>query len=165
MTSADTDSEKSPERSSKLLLVLGVVFALLGAGGGFYATWSGVLFGSQVDGTMSESENLAAESSVGHDIAYVAMDPLIISLGSNSSSRHLKFRAQLEVSASAEAEVSKVLPRVVDVLNSYLRAVEPADLENPASLVRLRGQMLRRIQVVTAPGQVKDLLIMEFVVT
>ena len=50
------------------------------------------------------------------------------------------------------------MPRVLDVLNTYLRAVEVRDLEEPASLARLRAQMLRRIQVVTGEGRVRDLL-------
>jgi flagellar FliL protein len=49
------------------------------------------------------------------------------------------------------------------VLNGYLRAVETSDLENPAALVRLKAQMLRRIQIVTGEGRVRDLLVSEFV--
>ena len=45
------------------------------------------------------------------------------------------------------------MPRVVDVLNTFLRAVEPRDLEQPSALAPLRAQMLRRIQVVTGEGQ------------
>jgi flagellar FliL protein len=52
---------------------------------------------------------------------------------------------------------------VLDVLNTYLRAVQARDIEDPAALARLRAQMLRRIQVVTGDGQVRDLLITEFV--
>ncbi len=55
------------------------------------------------------------------------------------------------------------MPRVLDVLNTYLRAVEVRDLEEPSSLARLRAQMLRRIQVVTGEGRVRDLLISELV--
>jgi flagellar FliL protein len=55
------------------------------------------------------------------------------------------------------------MPRVLDVLNSYLRAVEVAELEDPAALVTLRAQMLRRIQLVTGPDRVRDVLITEFV--
>ena len=54
-------------------------------------------------------------------------------------------------------------PRILDVLNGYLRAVEVAELEDPSALVRLRAQMLRRIQVVAGEGRVNDLLISEFV--
>ena len=55
------------------------------------------------------------------------------------------------------------MPRIVDVLNTYLRAVEVRDLEEPAAMARLRAQMLRRVQVVTGEGRVRDLLVTEFV--
>jgi flagellar FliL protein len=61
------------------------------------------------------------------------------------------------------ATVAALMPRVLDVLNTYLRAVQARDIEDPAALARLRAQMLRRIQVVTGDGQVRDLLITEFV--
>jgi flagellar FliL protein len=48
------------------------------------------------------------------------------------------------------------------VLNGYLRAVDAADLEDPAALVRVRAQMLRRVQLVTGEGRVRDLLVTEF---
>ncbi|MEO0772843.1 MAG: flagellar basal body-associated FliL family protein, partial [Pseudomonadota bacterium] len=73
------------------------------------------------------------------------------------------FRASLEVDKTAEDSVTNLLPRVVDVLNSYLRAVEVADLQDRSALTRIRAQMLRRVQVVAGGGAVKDLLIMEFV--
>jgi len=44
-----------------------------------------------------------------------------------------------------------------------LRAVDVHDLENRNALIRLRSQMLRRIQLVIGQEQVRDLLIMEFV--
>lgn len=97
------------------------------------------------------------------DIAFVALDPLVVSLGPGARSRHLRFTAQLEVTRKTEGEVRLLIPRIVDVLNSYLRAVSPADLENPAALVRLRAQMLRRVQIVTGEGRVRDILVTEFV--
>jgi len=42
--------------------------------------------------------------------------------------------------------------------------VETKDLEDPLALVRLRAQMLRRVQMVTGEGRVRDLLITEFVI-
>jgi flagellar FliL protein len=53
---------------------------------------------------------------------------------------------------------------VVDVLNGYLRALEPREIEDPAALMRIRAQMLRRVQVVAGGDRVRDLLVMEFVV-
>ncbi len=58
---------------------------------------------------------------------------------------------------------SGLLPRVLDVTNTYLRAVEVSQLEDPAALIRIRSHLLRRIQLVTGEGRVNDLLITEFI--
>ena len=57
------------------------------------------------------------------------------------------------------------MPRVIDVLNGYLRAVEPSILSAPDALTRLRAQMLRRVRMVVGEDRVNDLLVMEFVLT
>mgnify|MGYP003471658695 FL=1 len=57
-----------------------------------------------------------------------------------------------------------MLPRVTDVLNGYLRAVELAELEKPTALVKLRAHLIRRIQLVAGEGRVRDVLVTEFVI-
>jgi flagellar protein FliL len=157
MADADMQQEDAPAlKRSKLPLILGLVLALAGAGGGFYATWSGLLF---ADRTATGSTSVSPLP----DVAYVPLDPLVINLPSGSRSRHLRFVAQLEVAAPHESEVSRMKPRVLDLLNGYLRAIDPAEFEDTAALVRLRAQMLRRIQMVTGDGRVRDLLVTEFV--
>lgn len=162
MSDEEPDEEKITKTSSKMPLILGFALALVGGGGGFYAAWSGMILHPKDEVT---AETKAMPDSPNLEISYVAVDPLVISLGGATDVKHLKFRAQLEVPADAKAEVSKVLPRVVDVLNSYLRALQPSDLQDPSALARLRSQMLRRVQVVTGADRVNDLLIMEFVLT
>lgn len=163
-TKADVEQD-APRKASKLPLLVGLVLAVLGAGGGFFAVQSGFL-GSDPSAEVHEE---AAEAHSGDapavSLAFVAIDPLVISLQGTGGRDHLRFSAQLEVSPAYAAEVEAIKPRIVDVLNGYLRAVEVATLEDPASLIRLRAQMLRRIQVVTGPGRVSDLLIMEFVLS
>ncbi|MGR3678953.1 MAG: flagellar basal body-associated FliL family protein, partial [Paracoccaceae bacterium] len=73
------------------------------------------------------------------------------------------FKAQVEVPVEAVSDVEKLKPRITDVLNSYLRAIEASNLDDALALTRLRSQMLRRINIVTGQGRVHDLLIMEFV--
>jgi flagellar FliL protein len=161
MSDAAVEEEEAPPKKSKLPLILGLVLALVGGGGGFYATFSGMILGS--DDQASEDEAKMPQVNAGPSVEYIALDQLVISMRAPSNAKHLVFRAHLEVAPEAKEEVEKILPRVVDVLNSYLRALEPADLEDPSSLTRLRAQMLRRVQVVTGIGKVNDLLIMEFV--
>ncbi len=163
MSDKPPSEDDPPKKKSKLPLVLGLVLALVGGGGGFFATFSGMILSDTSES--ADVPQAKAKETAGLDIEYVAVDPLVISLRSPSNAKHLKFRAHLEVRAAAKEDVEKVLPRVIDVLNSYLRALEPEDLEDSSALTRLRAQMLRRVQVVTGEGKVNDLLIMEFVLT
>ena len=97
------------------------------------------------------------------EVAFVTLDPLIVSLGASGSARHLKLTLSIEAYADATESVEVMLPRVRDVLNTYLRAVEVRDLEDPAAMARLRAQMARRVRMVTPPESVRDVLILEFV--
>ena len=170
MTDAVVDTEV-PAKKSKLPLIIGVVLAVAGAGGGFYAAQSGLLpFGHSA---APEAGHATEEAPEGVDsgetaadianLAFIEMEPIVISLRKASGLTHLRFRAQLEVDLAHQAEVEKILPRVVDVLNSYLRALEVEDLSDPMALPKLRAQMLRRINIATGQGRVRDLLIMDFV--
>lgn len=161
MAETKNTEEDPPKKASKLPLILGLVLALIGGGGGFFAVYSGMILAPDGPGLAAEEERLDQVKAM-PDVAFVPVDPMVISLGSGAA-RHLRFQAQLEVGALHEVEVIKLMPRVVDVLNSYLRALEPEDLEANSALIRLRAQMLRRVQIVTGGDRVRDLLIMEFV--
>jgi len=156
----DDDSAEAPKKKSRLPLLLGLVLALVGGGGSFFAIYSGMILAPPPDEAHAEEE--LTEMPIA-DVGFVPIDPMTISLGPAADNRHLRFRAQLEVPGGKEKEVTTLLPRVVDVLNSYLRALDLTDLEDPAALTRLRAQMLRRVRVVAGPGKVNDLLVMEFV--
>lgn len=174
--------DQAPEKKSKLPLLIGLVLALAGAGGGFYATYSGML-DSLLGGDAPASESAAAEGGhgaapahgepaaapagghgeAGGSTGFVPLEPITVNLGRGADTRHLRFGAQLEVVPGAAGAVQALMPRIMDVLNIYLRALDPPELEEPAALLRLRAQMLRRVQIVTGPGLVNDLLIIEFV--
>lgn len=156
-------ADSPPPKASKLPLLAGLVLALALGGGGFYASFSGLLpFGGEEAAPAPPAPAAAVPGA-----SYLPVDPITINLGQNlgqrGPARHLRFAAQLEVPPARAAEVAQLMPRIVDVLNTYLRALDPPELEEPAALTRLRGQMLRRIQIVAGPGAVSDLLIMEFV--
>ena len=161
-----TNIEDTTEKTrSKLPLLIGLLLSLFGAGAGFFVVYSGIL------GDMNATQLAAGKTekdlglpTVDRDIkvSFIPIDPLIISLD-QATGMNLRFRAQLEVKESEESDVAHLMPRVVDVLNGYLRALDVSDLQDRSVLTRLRAQMLRRVQVVTGGGHVRDLLIMEFV--
>lgn len=157
MAEPEANPDEAPKLRSKKPLLIGGVLALVLGGGGFYAAYSGLILGG---GGGHETEAAALPPSP--DVAFVPITPLVISLGPDSSSRHLRFTGALEVPANLGPEVEKMMPRVVDVLNGYLRAVDTSQFEEPSTLIRLRAQMLRRVQIVVGEGRVRDLLVTEF---
>lgn len=164
---ADTDPEEKPKRS-KVPLLLGLVLAIAGGGGGFFAVSKGLIGGGSAAHDEATADGNASKGAVdGHTapvvepVAFVPLEPMVISL--SGTQKFLRFTAQVEVAPAAQAEVTAIIPRIVDVLNGYLRAVDTSELTDPAALMRLRAQMLRRVQVVAGAENVRDLLIMEFV--
>ena len=155
MADATADAPPPAPRRSRLPLVIGLVLALLAGGGGFYAVYSGLL-----NDLLPDAQ--PAPPSMG-DGAFLEIAPLTVSIGGIGETRHLRFAATLEVPRRHEADVARLMPRILDVLNGYLRAVEPEEFGRPGALIRLRAQMLRRIQIVAGDGRVRDLLITEFV--
>ena len=163
MAENDPAAQAAPVKKSRLPLFIGLGAMFVLGGGGFFAVYSGLILGS-AEATSHDASVPAVEVSALPDIRFVPLEPLVIQLGSGSTARHLLFRAQLEVATAYEADVVLLVPRVMDVLNGYLRAVEVAELEDSSALIRLRAQMLRRVQIVTGEGRVRDLLVTEFVV-
>jgi len=157
MAQLETGVETGAGKRSKRPIIIGFALMVLGAAGGFFALNRELI--PLGPGHIGSSQG---EASASEAISFVSLDPMIISLASGRA-RHLRFSAQLEVGTAQAEEVERLRPRVMDVLNGYLRAVDVAELEDPAAMIRLRAQMLRRIQIVTGEGRVRDLLIVEFV--
>ncbi len=179
--------EEKPKKSGKKGLMMGLVGAIILGGGGFYATFSGMILGPSGDSEMASDDQGSSDDGYGDtgddgygsaddgydsggattvnmgDITFIEMAPLIISLGDSASAKFLRFSAQLEVDPEYASEINFIMPRITDALNTYLRAVSEEELAKPSSFDRLRAQMLRRIQVVTGQGKVRDLLITEFI--
>ena len=175
MSEANDGTEDEPVRKGKSkLLLVAAVLALGAGGGGFYAVYSGMLALPFLGGGEGGHETAGAGpggEAGGHAEAagpfepgaYIHLEPLIVTMGPQSESKHLKITLAIEVEPGREAEVEAVKPRVIDILNGFLRAVDEREFELPRSMERLRAQMLRRIELVTPKGAVRDLLIQEFV--
>lgn len=144
-------------------MIIGIFLMLLLGGGGFLAVYKGLILAPS-SGDHAEPRQAEETPDALPELAFVPIEPLVVSLGPEAGGKYLRFTAQMEVRKVHEPDVTLLLPRVMDVLNGYLRAVSAAELEDPAALVRLRAQMLRRVQLVTGDGRVRDLLVTEFVI-
>ncbi|MEO9457580.1 MAG: flagellar basal body-associated FliL family protein [Lentilitoribacter sp.] len=160
MADIDTPRTEDLPKPSKKPILLAIILGILGAIGGFFASYSGKIL---TTASAFQTNSLPAEMNPSPEVSFIEIPAILVSLGSNSTNKHLSFKSQLEVPLRYHADVEHLLPRVIDVINSYLRALETEDFDSPTILVRLRSQLLRRIQVVVDQEKVNDLLIMEFV--
>jgi len=151
-----------PRRRRLLPLLAGVVAMAAAAGGSFYAVRSGLLFAPEAahEGDGGEVPPLPDAA----EVAFIPIEPLIVSLGDQSSGRHLRFAAQIEVAAAHQEDMLRIAPRFVDAINTYLRATDPGLLADPNALPRIRAHLLRRLQLIAGEGRVRDVLVTEFVV-
>ena len=160
----DADQEETDEetaKKSKLPLILGVVLALVGGGGGFFAASSGMILAPAPEEAKEETETKDQSSP---NIAFVELEPVMINLRTDNESKVLRFRAQLEVPTDMVENIELLKPRVIDVFNSYLRALSIENFEDPLALVKIRSHLTRRAKIVTGEEMINDLLVMEFVI-
>ncbi len=137
-----------------------LLLALVLGGGGFYTTYAGAL-----EAVLHPART--ADDHAGPDQAaprFLELDPLMVSVGGNGSIRQLRFRAFLQLASGAGEGVPALQPRILDIFATYLRAVSVDRLEDPTSLLQLRAQLLRRVQLLVGPDVVDDLLIIDFVI-
>ncbi|WP_227428181.1 flagellar basal body-associated FliL family protein [Roseibaca sp. Y0-43] len=139
-------------------ILIGVAGAALLGGGGFYAVYSGMILGHKVP----EAEHATAAHAAPMP-SYMPIDQLTLSLANPDGAQHLRMSAQIEIADGRLAEAEGYRPRFLAVMNTYLRAIEPRDLQDSAALIRLRAQILRRLQMVAGEDLVDDFLITEFI--
>lgn len=172
---ASDPEEGAPKKSGMMPILLGVGLSLALGGGGFFAAYSGLLpLGASSDPTPMPTAStegstetapapyIAADAKDG-PVEFVSIEPMVVTLAAPGATRHLRFEAQLEIVPGEAGAIEALMPRILDVLNSYLRAVRLEDLEKPTALLTLRAHMLRRVQLVVGHARVKDLLVTEFI--
>lgn len=152
---ADEDGQAKGGQGRRGVL-LGAVAGMGAALGGFAATYLGLL--PPAGGGAGAPPR--AELPV-----FLTVPTITLTMPPGARTRVLRFGAALEVDPAHAGEVERLMPRVTDILNVFLRALEPRDLERPAAIVTLRAQMLRRVRIVVGPDRVRDLLITEFVLS
>ncbi|MEM9724471.1 MAG: flagellar basal body-associated FliL family protein [Pseudomonadota bacterium] len=168
---ADTaDGGAEPKKKKGLLgpLVIGLAAAVVLGGAAAYAVMSGLApigpAPQAADGAEKPEAETAAPKEKAAPPVFVAFDPLTVTLTHGGAPRQLRLTLSVETSEEHMKKVEELKPRMLDALNTLLRAMNERELTEPAGLDRLRAQMLRRVRIAADPKAVKDLLVTEFVV-
>jgi len=152
--------------NKKMLMIIagGALVVLLGAGGGTYF----FLFahGAKTAGTKMAAADEPPQPIVPPTVAFYDMPDMVVNIQSaDGNPAYLKLGVSLELTGADEkAGIQPLMPRVVDQFQGYLRELRVDDLKGSAGVLRLKEELLRRINVATAPFTVKDVLLKEMIV-
>jgi flagellar protein FliL len=155
---AETPAQKGG-KGKLILLAAPVVLLLAGAGLWF----SGIL--PHVLG-MDKHEDHAAEAAKPVPPSYVDIPDMVANLNSESRKpSYVKLSARVEVPNPADVERVKAgMPRLQDMMQTYLREMRPEELRGSAGTYRLREELLVRANVAVAPAKVSDVLFTQMLI-
>ncbi len=158
MAEAALDPSETAPVSSRKRLIFMALMALILAAAGFAVSYLGV-----IESLLGGAGASHAEGQVTAAPAFVAIAPMAIVIP-GTPPRQFRMSAQIEVAQGHEDSVTTLMPRVQNVLQGFLRAVEPETLGDRSAWFDLRLQMLYRIRMVLGEDVVRDLLITDFIV-
>jgi len=159
------DGEKKKKKlSGKKIVLFGVLPLLLLGGGGAGVMFSGVLGGEEEEVVEEETVEEGEEGPV--NIVFYDLPEMLVNLNSDGrQSSFLKIQVSLELDGpEAVPTIEAVLPRIVDNFQVYLRELRPDELSGTKGMVRLKEELLVRVNGAVEPIKVHDILFKEILV-
>lgn len=138
----------------KLFIIIGAaVGALLLIGGGVLFLFKDKIFGNK----NATKPKVAAPVDATLPFYYELPDVLV---NLNKSKGHLlKIKLFLEVGSDKDLQTLKqIQPRIIDQLQVYLRTLSVSDVEGSQGALKLREEVLLRVNNISAPVRIKDVL-------
>lgn len=166
-----------------IIMILVPILVLAGAGAGLY--FSGFLdkflkkeevAAEGHEAAPKEGEEAHAQECVkdehGKEVCsapgaqFLKIPDMIVNLNAEDGTpRYLRLSVQLEFKSAGDMEeVQKVLPRVVDQFQTYLRELRVRDLRGSAGVYRLQMELLARVNQAAYPVEVQDVLFQEILI-
>jgi flagellar protein FliL len=182
MTMANTDTDDAPEGEegqtaaeggkqgfvkkllgNKKLLIIVAAALLLVLGGGGAALYFFVLSGGDEAKTAANGPEFPATPP---QVEYYDIPDLIVNIQSQDGTPvYLKLSLSLELYTPEEkAGIQKLVPRIVDQFQGYLRELRADDLKGSAGVMRIKEELLRRTNAAAAPYKVRDVLLKEMII-
>lgn len=116
------------------------------------------------DGAADGSLGVIAEGPDG--VTFFTLPDMVVNIQApDGRPTFLKLKLTLETSDPYVAEqLQAEMPRMQDMFQGFLRELRPEDLAGSAGSFQLRAEILRRVNLIAAPGKVDAVLIEEMLV-
>jgi flagellar FliL protein len=151
-------------RKLQLAAIGGLVVVLAGGGAALYFLVLSAPKASEATadaGVQTAAANLPAAQAAFFDVP----DIVVNIQGVDSAPAYLKLSVALELDKpEAKAAIEPVMPRVIDQFQTYLRELRVEDIRGSAGVMRLKEELLRRVNLAVAPTPVRDVLLKEMIV-
>lgn len=119
-------------------------------------------------GKEGEADAAAGKIAAGPDgVTFYTLPDLIVNIQSaDGRPTYLKLKLTLEMKdAELATHLQGEAPRMQDMFQGFLRELRPEDLAGSAGSYQLRAEILRRVNLIAAPGKVDAVLIEEMLVS
>jgi flagellar FliL protein len=148
---------------NKKVLMIGAPVLLLLLGGGGAGAYFFLLKPSDADKKAVASQEIPLTPP---QVAFSDVPDILVNIQSNDGTpAYLKLSVSLELDNDLEKTgMTALMPRLVDQFQSYLRELRLDDLKGSAGVLRLKEELLRRVNVAAAPYKVRDVLLKQMIV-
>lgn len=140
---------------------------VIGEGGEQSATEEGGDHASSAEGAGGEDGGEGGEDGHGKPLSvYYDMEEFVVNLNvGNERPSFLKMTVSLELANELQIpRIEEKMPRIRDSFQIFLRELRQEDLQGSAGIYRLREELLLRVNKVTYPAKVNDILFKEILV-
>ena len=154
------------KRLSGKKLILFVVLPLLLVVGAAAGLWFSGALGPLMSGVGPAAEPVQVQEQRATQTVYWDLPDILVNLRTDGPRpSFLKISISLELErAEDRAAIEKVMPRVTDTFQVYLRELRADQLQGSAGLIRLREELLSRINAAVRPARVRDVLFKEMLI-
>jgi flagellar FliL protein len=157
------DGEAAPKKKllSKKMLMIAVPALLLMLGGGGAGAYFFLFKHDEAKEAKAEEVPLTPPT-----VAFSDLDKLTVNIqGDAATPAYLQLSVSLELENEEQKKAMEALmPRVKDQFQAYLRELRLEDLKGSSGVMRLKEELLRRVNVAAAPYHVRDVLLKEMLV-
>ncbi len=159
ISSDEGDQKPKGSKLKKIILFVILPLVLLIAIG-LGLMLSGIFSSSEEDIEVADIPiEIEIEEDTGESFFYEIPEVLVNLNSASKRKTFLKMTVNLEVGKQEDfIQLDKVLPKVLDNFQVYLRELRPEDLRGSEGIYRLREELLLRVNLATRPVVVKDVL-------
>jgi flagellar FliL protein len=173
------------KKLGKKTLIMGGAAALLVLGGGGAGAMMLLGGGDKAEAAGKEDKPKKKAKGGGHDkgakpeagapviadgpdgVVFYTLPDMVVNIQSpDGRPSYLKLKLTLELPDHETAEaLGPVTPRLNDTFSTFLRELRPEDLAGSQGTYELRMEILKRVNLIAAPAEVKAVLIEEMLIT